>query len=86
MNVGVGIATGMSGSNPVQGKIFLFSTTFRPAPVHTQRPIQWVLGVVSPGVNRPVRETDHSPSSAEVKRGGALYLYSPLCLHAIVLN
>jgi hypothetical protein len=36
--------------------------------VPTQPPIQWVPGVLSLGVKRPVREDDHfPPSSAEVK-------------------
>jgi hypothetical protein len=34
----------------------------------TQRPIQWVMGVVSPRLRRPGCESDHSPESgAEVK-------------------
>jgi hypothetical protein len=48
--------------------IFLFATASRPALGPTQPPIQWVSGILSPGVKRPRRETDHSPpSSAEVK-------------------
>jgi len=40
----------------------------RPALGPAQSPIQWVPGVLSLGVKRPERETDHSPpSSAEVK-------------------
>jgi hypothetical protein len=40
----------------------------RPALGPTQPPIQWVPGVLYPGVNRPGREADHSPpSSTEVK-------------------
>jgi hypothetical protein len=31
-----------------------------------------VLGPLSPWVKRPVREAVHSPSSAEVKNGGAV--------------
>jgi hypothetical protein len=47
--------------------IFLFSTASRPDLGPTQPPIQWVPGALSL-VNRPQRETDHSPpSSAEVK-------------------
>jgi hypothetical protein len=56
------------GSSPSRGKIFLFSTTSRPALGPTQPPIQWV-----PGVKLQGREADHSPpSSAEVKNGGAI--------------
>jgi len=34
----------------------------------TQPPVQWVAGVLNPGVKRAGREADHSPpSSAEVK-------------------
>jgi hypothetical protein len=43
----------------------------------TKPPIQWVLGALSLGVKRPVREADHSPpSSAEVKESVDLYLHS----------
>jgi hypothetical protein len=36
-------------------------------------PIKWVLVAVSPGVAQQEREGDHSsPSSAEVKNGGAV--------------
>jgi hypothetical protein len=36
-------------------------------------PMQWVTETISPGVNRPGREADHSPpSSAEVNNGGAI--------------
>jgi hypothetical protein len=34
----------------------------------TQPHIQWVLGTSSPGVQRPGRETGHSPTSEEVKK------------------
>jgi hypothetical protein len=48
--------------------IFLFTTASRTVVGHTQPPIQWVPGSLSPAVKWPGRETDHSPqSSAEVK-------------------
>jgi hypothetical protein len=54
-------------------KTFLFSTASRPALGPTQPPIQWVPGVLSPGVKRQGREADHSPqTSAEVKNGEAI--------------
>jgi len=49
---------------------FLFATTSRPVLGSTQPPNQWVPGGgdLSPGVKRPEREANHSPSSsAEVK-------------------
>jgi hypothetical protein len=47
---------------------FLFATAFGPALGPTQSPIQWGPSAVTPGVNRPGREDDHSPpSSAELK-------------------
>jgi hypothetical protein len=46
--------------------------------VPTQPPIQCIPEVLSLGVKRPGRETDHSPpSSAEVKECVELYLHSP---------
>jgi hypothetical protein len=44
----------------------------------TQPPIQWVLGALSLGINRPGREADYSPpSSAKVKEYVMLYLHYP---------
>jgi hypothetical protein len=41
--------------------------------LHTQPPIQWALGALSPRVKRLGREADHSPpTSAEVKNGGTI--------------
>jgi hypothetical protein len=43
--------------------------------------------VLSLGVKRPGRESDHSsPSSAEVKECVELYLHSPVRLHGVVLS
>jgi hypothetical protein len=55
-------------SSPGRVKNFLSSTSSKPALGPTQHPIQWVPGVLSPGLKRPGREADHSPpTSAEVK-------------------
>jgi hypothetical protein len=48
-------------------EIFLFSTASRPVLGPTQSPIQMAPGALFPGVKRPWREADHSPSYAEVK-------------------
>jgi hypothetical protein len=48
--------------------------------------VQWVPGILSPGVKRPGREVDHSPpTSAEVKK---MWIYTsvPVRLHGVVLN
>jgi hypothetical protein len=57
-----------------RGKKFFSSTiTARSALGPTQSSIQWLPGVVFPGLKRQRRESDHSPpSSAEVKNGGAI--------------
>jgi hypothetical protein len=49
--------------------IFPLSSVSRPALGPTQPPVQWVSGVLSPGVKaRPGRDADYSPpSSAEVE-------------------
>jgi hypothetical protein len=53
----------------------------------TRPPIQWVQGVISPGVKRPRREADHSsPASTKVKK---IWIYTstpPLFLHGVVLK
>jgi hypothetical protein len=59
------------GQNSSRGRVknFLFSTSSRPALESTQPPLQWVPEPYFPGVKRPGREADHSPSvSAEVKK------------------
>jgi hypothetical protein len=71
-SVGIMMGYGMKGrgSNPGRGKIFHVSTQLRPALGPTQRPIQWVLGILSSGVKQSGREADHiPPSSAEVNNG-----------------
>jgi hypothetical protein len=56
-------------SSPGSVKNFLFSKSSTPALGSTQPPIQWVPGVLSPGVKQPGREANHSPpASAEVKK------------------
>jgi len=44
---------------PSEAGIFLFATASRPALGPTHPPIRWVLGVLSPGLKRPVSEVDH---------------------------
>jgi hypothetical protein len=64
-----GWTTGRSGFDPRQGqRIFPLASVSRPALGPTQPPVQWVPGVLSPGVKaRPGCDADHSPpSSAEV--------------------
>jgi hypothetical protein len=49
-------------------RIFLFTTTSRPAVGPTEPPFQWLPAALSLGVKRPVCEADRSPpSSAEIK-------------------
>jgi hypothetical protein len=56
-------------------EIFLFSTTFKPAPASSQAPLQRISEDVSPWVKRQGRETDQSPpSGAEVKNGEVIPL------------
>jgi hypothetical protein len=79
-NVGAGLAqavqclttgwtTGRSGFDPRRGqRIFPLTSASRPALGPTQPPVQWVPGVLSPGIKAPGRDADHSPpSSAEVE-------------------
>jgi hypothetical protein len=72
----VGIATGCGlddrggqSSSPGRVKNFLFSTLSRLAMGSTQPPIRWIPVDLTPGVKRPGREADLSPSaSGEVKK------------------
>jgi hypothetical protein len=54
---------------PAGQRIFPVAFSSRPALGPTQPPVQWVPGVLSPGVKaRPGRDADHSTlSSAEVE-------------------
>jgi len=55
--------------------IFLFTTASRKKLGPTQPSIHCVQGVLSRGVKRPGRESDHSPASnAEVKECVELYI------------
>jgi hypothetical protein len=57
-------------------KNFHFSISFRPALRLNQYPIQWVPGVLSPGVKQLGHEADRSPlTSAEIKK---TWMYHPL--------
>jgi hypothetical protein len=55
--------------SPAGARIFPIASVSRPALEPTQPPVQWVPGVLSPGVKaRPRRDADHStPSSAEIE-------------------
>jgi hypothetical protein len=67
--------------------IFLFTTASRPALGPTQPPIQRVLGVLSFGVRRPERETDHSPPpNAEIKNARSYTFTPPTRLHSVMLS
>jgi hypothetical protein len=54
--------------SPAEARDFPVTSVSRPVLGPTQPPVQWVPGVLSPGVKaRPGRDADHSPpSSAEV--------------------
>jgi hypothetical protein len=70
------------GSVSGRGKRYLVSRpTLRPI----QPPLQWIPGAISPGVNRPGHEADHSHL---VQRSGMveLYLHSSMRLHGMVPN
>jgi hypothetical protein len=77
---GAGVAgrLGDRGSIPGRGKrIFTLVSVSRPALGLTQPPVQWVPGVLSPGLKRG--DADHLPPfSAEVVNEQELK-YSPLC-------
>jgi hypothetical protein len=68
-----GLRAALRGFYSRQWKMFLFSTASRPALGPTQPPIQWYRGLFPRGLKRQGLEADHSPpSSAEVKKGGAI--------------
>jgi hypothetical protein len=89
-NSAIAVATGRTrgrSSSPGRVKNVLFSKSSRPVLGPTQPPIQWVLGVLSPGVKRPGREADHSPPNwFRSQENVGLYIHYPIRLHGVVLN
>jgi hypothetical protein len=86
----IGIVTGYAlesrCSIPGRGKIFLFSIASRLTLRPTKPSVQWVWEALTPGVERPGREADHSrPSSAEF-RNGAVIPPLPICFHVKMFN
>jgi hypothetical protein len=85
----VGIATGYGlddkrsrSSSPGKVKSFLLSTPSRPVLGSTQSPFKLVQGALSPGVKRPGRDVDHSPSiSTEVKK---TWIYTSTPSHVFI--
>jgi hypothetical protein len=71
---------GRSRFDPRQGQIFLLALASRPALGPTQPPIQWVPGVLSPGVKsgRGVTLTTH-PHLVPRLRMSRSYTFSPPC-------
>jgi hypothetical protein len=86
-SVGILMGYGLDGpgSSPGRVKNFLFSVLYRPVLGLTEPAVQWVPGALSRRVKRQGREGDHWPSSATVKKGGAIppLSHMPSC---IVLN
>jgi hypothetical protein len=68
--------------------IFFFATASRPAVVPTQLSIQRLPVVLSPGVKRSGRETDHSPQSSAEGENTWSYTSIPpsISLPGVVLN
>jgi hypothetical protein len=59
-------------------RIFLLACASRPALEPTQPPVQWVPGVLSPGVKRgPGRDADHSLHLVLMLRMSRSYTSSP---------
>jgi hypothetical protein len=63
--------------SPGRVKIFLFSTSSRPAQWPTQHPSQWVRGALSPGVKWPGREANHSPPASDEFKKMWIYTSTP---------
>jgi hypothetical protein len=69
------------------GKIVLLSTSSIPVLGFTQPPIQWVPRDLYPGVKRPGREADHSPSTiVEGQEYADLYIDSPYWTGVLIIT
>jgi hypothetical protein len=60
-------------------RIFLLAAASRPALGPSQPPVQWIPGVLSPGVKRPGRDADHSPHLVPRLSRNRSYTSSPPC-------
>jgi hypothetical protein len=76
----VGIATGYGLVDrgvvvrvPIGSRIFIFSTSSRPALGFTQPPIHWVPGALFPGVKRPGCEADYSQPVPRSRKCGSIH-------------
>jgi hypothetical protein len=72
--------------NPGRVNNLLFSASSKPALGPTQSFIQWVLGALSLEVNLPGHEADCSPSASAVVKKLWIYIHSPTCRYAIMLD
>jgi hypothetical protein len=77
--VGLAASYGVDGrgdrsSSLDRGKIFLLSTSSRPALGPTQPHIHWVPGAPSLGIKRPGREADHSPPTIDEVKNTWIYI------------
>jgi hypothetical protein len=69
---------------PAGAKDFPCSLCVQTGSGATQPPVQWVPGVLSPGVKaRPGRDADHSPPSSVEVENEELYLLSPKRRHGV---
>jgi hypothetical protein len=75
------------GSTPGRGWVFVLATVSRPTLARTQPSVEWVAGILTPGVKRAGRKADHTPpSSAEVENGWSYTPAPPIRLHGVVLS
>jgi hypothetical protein len=71
--------------NIVKGQIFLLASASRPALGPIQPPIQWVRGVLSPGVKRGrvVTLTTHLYLVPRLRMSRSYTSSPPMCLHGL---
>jgi hypothetical protein len=62
------------------------TTVFRPALGPTHPPVQWVLGALFTGVERPGREADRSLLSSAEVNAWSYTSTPPIRLHGVVLS
>jgi hypothetical protein len=75
--------TSLRVGRPVNDEMFLFTIASRPALGPTQSPIQWIEGVLTPGIKRSKREVDHLPLSSAQGKYTCSYIST---FHGVVLN
>jgi hypothetical protein len=90
--VGITAGCGLDGRGvevrvPLGANVLSFPRRSRQVLGPTQPPVQWIAGALSPGVNRPGREADHSTPTPRSRICESIHPLPHTCnLHGVAFN